>query len=324
MHFSVAQATEAGATPRRLRAKDLSSPFHGARRVTQVDAHQEEDDSTPFARDRRVRAAVHEAARAYATVMPPGSFFCGRTAAVLVGAPLPHGEVLEVAVLAPRRAPRGKGIRGRTVAPHLVEVRREGGLLVSTPATTWAMLGRDLDERQLIVLGDALVRVPRDRAGDSHRELALTSPAELQSSLDLGPRPRAGRRLVAALDRIRVGSASPLETEYRLDAESQGLPDPVLDMPILDGRGRRLGISEVVYPRFRTVAEIEGDHHRVSQQQWDRDIAKYRSYAEAGWHVVRLTARNIRGSRPDAVALVRRALLMRGWDGAPPRDLRAF
>lgn len=325
-HFSVAQAREAGATPRRLRAKDLTSPFHGARRVVADDVPPQEDDTTPFARDRRVRAAVQDSARLYATVMPAGSFFCGRTAAVLLGAPLDHGQRLEVAVCAPRRAPRARGIQGRTVAPHLVEVQAQDGLRITTPATTWAMLGRDLNERQLIVLGDALVSVPRDRRGDLHPELARASLAQLQSALDLGPRPQATHRLVAALERIRVGSASPLETEYRLDAENQGLPVPVLDMPVHDDRGRRLGISEVVYPRFRTVAEIEGDHHRLSPQQWDRDLEKYRAYSEAGWHVVRLTARNIRGARPDAIAIMRRALLLRGWDGAPSRGnhLRAL
>lgn len=322
-HFSVAQARAAGASLRRLRAKDLESPFHGARRViTAHPAPEEDDDGTPFARDRRIRAAVRDSAHLYATVMPPDSFFCGRTAAVLLGAPLDHGQKLEVAVRAPRRAPRARGIQGRTVAAHLVEVQMRAGLRVTSPATTWAMLGRDLNERQLIVLGDALVRVPRDHGGELHPELSLASLAQLRSALDLGPRPRASVRLLAALDRIRVGSASPLETEYRLDAESQGLPEPVLDMPIRDAHGRRLGISEVVYPQFRTVAEIEGDHHRVLQRQWDRDLAKYHAYVEAGWHVVRLTSRNIRGSRPDAVAIMRRALALRGWDGAPARDSR--
>ncbi|GGM42519.1 hypothetical protein [Microbacterium saperdae] len=250
--------------------------------------------------------------------MPPGTFFCGRTAAVLLGAPIEHGHRLEVAVCSPHRAPRAQGIQGRTIAPHLVEVQVRGGLRISSPATTWAMLGRDLNERQLIVLGDALVRVPRDERGDLHPELSLASLEHLRSAMDLGPRPQATARLVAVLERIRVGSASPLETEYRLDAENAGLPEPVLDLPIHDARGRRLGISEVVYPKFRTVAEIEGDHHRVSQRQWDRDLEKYRAYAEAGWLVVRLTSRNIRGNRPDAVAIVRRALLARGWDGAPP------
>jgi hypothetical protein len=286
--------------------------------VTPADASPDEEDGTPFARDRRIRSAVQESAHLYATVMPAGSFFCGRTAAVLLGAPLDHGRNLEVAVPAPRRAPRARGIQGRTVAPHLVEVQTRGGLRITSPATTWAMLGRDLNERELVVLGDALVRAPRDRWGELHPELSLASPEQLRSALDLGPRPRATSRLVTALDRIRAGSASPLETEYRLDAENQGLPEPVLDMPIHDVRGRRLGISEVVYPQFRTVAEIEGDHHRVSQRQWDRDLAKYRDYAEAGWHVVRLTSRNIRGERPDAIAIVRRALLSRGWDGSPP------
>src|SRR5690606_6272639 len=98
----------------------------------------------------------------------------------------------------------------------------------------------------------------------------------------------------------RVGSSSPLESDYRLDAEDAGLPEPVLDFEVRDGRGRLLGISEFAYPLHRTVVEIEGDHHRTSKLQWNRDIQKYRDYAAEGWEVVRLTAADVRRTRTAA------------------------
>lgn len=313
--FSVAQAARADVSRRRLRAKDLDSPFHGVRRLrVEQTASDEDADAGALAIDRRDRARVLDLARSYALIMSPHAFFCGRTAAVILGLPVRHGDELEVAVLSPGRAARGRGIRGRRVAEHLASVDLRDDLPLTTPAMTWAMLSRDLTERQLIVVGDAVVRIPRDEFGHPHPELALATPAELRAAVEAGPRPPGTRRLSAALADIRVGSASPLETEFRLDAEASGLPEPRLDQEIRQD-GRLLGISEFVYAQYRTVVEVEGDHHRTSRMQWDRDLAKYRAYAEAGWEVVRLTSRNIRGERPDAVAIARRALLRRGWDG---------
>lgn len=321
--FSVAQALSADVSRRRLRAKDLEAPFHGVRRVLRAcQPPGEDEDTEPLAVDRATRARVLDAACAYASVMPRGSFFCGRTAAVILGAPIDHGEDLEVAVISPRRAPRGRGISGRRIAARLVTTRDHEGLPVSSPASTWAMLCQSSTERQLIILGDALVRIPRDEFGHPHPERSLATPAQLRAALDAGPRPPGTARLASAFGRIRIGSASPLETEFRLDAETQHLPEAILDAEIRREDGRLLGISEFVYPRFRTVVEIEGDHHRTSRKQWDRDLAKYRAYADAGWEVVRLTSRNIRGDSPDAVSIVRRVLLRRGWDGSPRLSTR--
>lgn len=306
--FSTADALAAGATHRRLRAKDLDRPFHGARRRKAI---TEADAEGPLASDRRRRAETLERARAYATVMPAGSFFCGRTAACLRGAPINPGERLDVACFTPAHGPRGRGIRGRKVAPHLATVEMIDGLPMTSPATTWAMLGRELSERDLVILGDAFVRVPRDHHGRLLPASCLATVDELRAALDAGPRPGSAARLRRALDQVRVGSASPPETEFRLDAAAAGLPEPELDVEIRSDDGRLLGISEIAFPRFRTAVEIEGDHHRVSREQWDRDIAKYEAYESAGWHPVRLTTRHIRHSR-HGISIVAAALQVRG------------
>src|SRR5690606_151525 len=136
---------------------------------------------------------------------PSGSFFCGLTAAVECGLPVDHPGDIEVAVFSPQRAPRAKGVKGRKIAPHLATVRERDGLLVSSPASTWAMLARDLSERELVAIGDAVVRVPRDRFGNPHPEQALATMAEMQAAVDAGPRPPTTARLRAALEQVRVG-----------------------------------------------------------------------------------------------------------------------
>jgi hypothetical protein len=307
--FTTAAALAAGVSPRRLRATDLALPFRGVRTVRAESPRIGPDG--PFALDVAQRERVAELARAYAEVMPAHALFAARTAAALWGLPIVHGADLEVAAIDPHRAPRRAGIDGRKIRPALVSIRELDGLRLSSPASTWAMLGETCSVRDLVVVGDAAVRVPRNRHGDPRPDRALATVAHLRAAIDAGPR-RGVQRLRDALLSIRVGSASPLETEYRLDAAAEGLPDPELDVEIRDGAGRLLGISEIVYRGFGVVVEVEGDHHRVSRAQWNRDIEKYASYAAEGWEVVRLTSAHVRHSL-RGVQIVRACLIRRGW-----------
>jgi len=269
-------------------------------------------DDGPFARDLAQRRRVLRLCLAYGAVMPPHAFFAARTAAVILGAHLWHGDELDVAVRAPARAPRRRGIHGIKVAPTLVSVREHAGLRVSSPASTWAMLAAGSTLRELVIVGDAFVRVPRDSRGRlcPHEQLATTT--QLTAAVDAGAR-RGVQKLRDALELIRIGSASPWETEFRLDAGAAGLPEPVLDVEIRDVAGRLLGVSDAAYPAFRVIVEVEGDHHRTSRAQGNRDIEKYAAYAAEGWEVVRLTAAHIRGADAPAASMVRSVLQHRGW-----------
>jgi hypothetical protein len=249
--------------------------------------------------------------------MPAHAFFAGRTAAVIFGAPITHGDDLDIAVRAPARAPRRSGIRGIKVSPSLVIVQQHEGLRVTSPASTWAMLGAQLSVRQLVALGDFFVRIPRGRQGRPMPDQQLATPEMLRLAVEAGRRGGI-LRLREALTLIRVGSSSPLETDYRLVAAAAGLPEPALDVEIRDARGRLLGISEVAYPALRTVVEIEGDHHRTSRRQWHRDIEKYAAYVAEGWEVVRLTSEHIRGEDARAGRIVRDVLIRRGWQPGRP------
>ena len=231
-----------------------------------------------------------------------------------IAAHVAAGGDLEVGVVAPRRAPRRRGIRGVKVDAALVAVRTHAGLPVASPASTWAMLGAALSVRDLVRVGDAIVRVPRDARGVPMPHERLATVAQLEAALRAGRRRGAGR-LREALALVRVGSSSPLETDFRIDAAAAGLPEPELDVEVRDRRGRLLGISEIVYSRFRTVVEVEGDHHRTSRAQWARDIEKYAAYVAEGWEVVRLTSLHIRGRDPRAVGIVAAVLRRHGWHG---------
>lgn len=311
--FSCADAAAAGISLKRLRAADLETPFRGVRRKRGA---EDAAPAGPFAEDQAARQRVLEDARAYASIMGDRAFYCGSTAAVLWGTGAHSPGELEVGVVAPERAPRRRGIRGRQLAPTHVEVRTLEGLRLSSPASTWAMLGRDAGVRELVRIGDVLVRVPRGERGRRLPEERLSTLEELTDAVAAGRRVGSAK-LVEALGLIREGAMSPLETDFRLAVVAAGLPEPLLDQEIRDGSGRLAGIADAVWPEYRVIAEVEGDHHRTSRSQWARDIEKHTAYVALGFEVVRLTSAHIRPSGSPAVALVSGALRRRGW--SPPR-----
>lgn len=245
---------------------------------------------------------------AYEVVRRPHAFYAGRTALGIHGLPFAfeRAPLLSVAVYAPARAPRMAGVVGVTASRKLTTVVECESLPVTSPASTWAMLATELTVRELTILADAIVRIPRAEGGrpEPHRQGA--TPEQLRAAA-MAPRRRGRAKLLTALARARVGSMSVLESEYRLAAEEAGLPEPELDVEIRNERGRLIGIGDVVYRDARVVVEVEGDHHRTSRTQWDRDLEKYAAYGAAGWRVVRVTSRHIRRST-RAVEMVAAAL----------------
>ncbi len=313
--FSVPVARAAGISRGRLRAADLAAPYRGAR--LRRDTEQRPVEIGVLARDRTVRATVLARVAAYETVRRPHVFYTGRTAVVLYDRLFDDDDgegAIEVAVAAPHRAPRGAGVRGRQLSPSLVFVREVSGLPVASPASVWAGLGAQLGPRELIRLGDALVRVPRGERGIACPEQQWATLAQLRAAAAI-PGRRARPALERALAQVRVGSMSVLETDHRLACDAEGLPESLLDVEIRDARGRLLGIADAAYPDQHVLVEVEGGHHRLHDRQWNRDIDKHAAFTAAGWQVVRVTARHIRRRDHRSALIVADALRRGGWSG---------
>lgn len=315
--FTVAEARAAGVTAKRLRQADLAAPFRGVRQRSRVgEAYQDAASEARALRDEILRRAA-----ALALVAAPGAFFSHLAAAVVWGLPLPLrvlrmtlGERgVDLSVMAPRRAPKGTGVRGHQLDPAMTGVRRRGAHLVTSPATTFVHLAQVLTVDELIAVGDAIVHIPRRRG------MERGTPADALGTLEqLAAAVGAGRRLGAAklreaLPRVRVGSASPSETRIRVACARAVLPEPELDVDIFAADGTPIGYTEIAFPEFRLLVESEGDHHRVDREQWDRDIEKHHACAAAGWTVLRLTGRHIYPSPAPAVERIRAALVRAGW-----------
>lgn len=334
--FTVGQARAAGVTAGRLRGRDLEVPFRGVRRAAPsakaagaegangdvANAEAAERPAKRMTPDEFAQARVRRQATDYSAIMRPAEFFAGRSAAALYRIPIDYGDQLVVAVRKPARSTRRGDVRGIHVSRSLVAVRVHEGLRVSTPASTWAMLAAELTVRELVIAGDAIVRAPRGDHGRKHPELRLATLDQLRRAIDAGRRVGI-ERLREAIEQIREGSASPLETDYRLIAAASGLPEPELDVEIRTPHGQLLGISDLVYRAQRVAVEVEGDHHRTDRAQWARDLEKYADYAREGWEVVRVAGSHIRGPSPRAVEMVRSALIDRGWTPGRPGSATA-
>jgi len=310
--FSVGAALRDGVSRGRLRAGDLVTPFWGVRALADVTPELGFAEGRMLSEDERTALSR---ILLYAPRMSERAFLSHGTAALAWGAQLPSWlvTVVHVSVLRPHRAPRGAGVSGHQLAPEGVVVQEHGGLRMTSPATTWAQLAALLSMRDLVAVGDAFVNIPRDPFG--HRrgpETALTTKdalAAAASSVRRAGAPKARR----ALELVRIGASSRPETHLRLAILDAGLPEPELDVDVFDDSGRKLGHSEIVYPRHRVAVEYEGLHHLKSARQWNRDIAKYEAYAAAGWAIVRITAEHLYTHPQQAPARVRGALLRAGW-----------
>lgn len=166
-----------------------------------------------------------------------------------------------------------------------------------------------LTENQLIAVGDHLILSPR--VLDPLDLRPHTTIDELWDAVENRP-VRGTARARRALTRVRAGVESPKETELRLLLEDAGLPRAECGYELKTSRGRTIGWFDLAWPEFRTIAEYDGDQHRTSTRQYDRDIARFDAAVDEDWRVVRVRQAGL--ARPLVqVERVTRALERGGW-----------
>lgn len=254
-------------------------------------------------------SAVHEnpliaAAFAYAPLLRPGDRFSGPTAAALWGAPLPRDDLpTHVTAGGGLTRPRRPGVVGHE-GPDASPVLRSG-LPASPPALAFLECARVLSLPDLVAIGDHLVLDPH-----------VLDPLDLRPYLtlaalrtELGALPGRGVRAAreaAAL--VREGAESRRETLLRLLIRDAGLPEPHCGALVYDVSGRPIGWFDLLWPERRVIAEYDGDQHRTSSFQYDRDIRRFDRATDAGYRVIRVRARGLGPDRAETIARIRAAL----------------
>ncbi|GAA3201830.1 hypothetical protein [Microbacterium terregens] len=305
--FTVADARRAGVTPSRLRARDLEAPYRGLR-VVRADGFRPR--TSALSAGETAASELRARAIAFARTMPANQYFTHVTAAVLWGLPVPSSLLrdtfgrlrpLDVGVFSPLRHPRHAGVRGHQVRPGSARVIEHGlsGVRLTTAASTWAMLGAVIvDEYDLVAVGDAVVREQMFRDDPP----PLATPDQLRAAAAAGRRVGI-RALRRALPRVRVRSASRMETRCRLILVDAGMPEPELNFAVRDETGELVACVDLAYPELMIAIEYEGEQHLTDPAQWAKDIARYEALAAMGWFVVRVTKSDV---FDGASALVRR------------------
>lgn len=298
--FSRKAAVEAGLTDRRLRARDLTAPFYGVRMTGSVEP------------------TVESLAAAYATRMRQGCAFSHGTAALLMGLPLPtrFGALpLHVSCEAPQRAARGRDIRGHTVGPNLwamshvfIHLPFDAPIPVFVTAArlTWLSLASELGVPDLVALGDAMLT-------------AGVALGELADIVDRSPGGRGVARARAALPMLRPGAMSRPESLLRLQIRAAGLPEPQVNVLVVDRADRPVFRLDLSWPEYRVLVEYEGDGHRVSRTKFRSDIDRMEAFADAGWAGIRATGDDVFEHPDRFLSRLFRRLTDRGM---PPRALR--
>lgn len=278
--FTVGAARAAGVGEGRLRGSDLRRPFHGVRGPGAAPAHPALD-LIPRLRE--------------------GDRFSSVTALALLGAPLPGRLERTVHVTAGTglERPRLRGVLG-----HDDDGQPPAwfGVPISEPGRAFLEAARVLHPDALVAAGDFLIHVPR-----------FPEPGRPFASLDelrsAAARKRAGARAARnALELVRPGVESPQETRLRLLLLRAGLPEPICGFPLDDGRGHRIGWFDLAWPEHRVLGEYDGDEHRTSRAQYERDIWRFDAAADLDWRVVRVRSWGLGAGARDTVRRFARAL----------------
>lgn len=252
---------------------------------------------------------VVDLCRAYEPLLRSGEAFSHATAALLYGAPLPaaYSSPSPLHIISPTvTRSRTSGTIGHRAASR-IPITLRFGLPVVAPAVTWMHLAAPLSPEDLTAVGDFLVTGALHSRG---AEGPLATIEELAEALEAGAGCRGARGARWALEHIRVGPASRMETLLRLVMVAAGLPEPVIGPPVAVAGGSLTLHPDLAYPDLRIAIEYEGAGHRDAGR-WERDIERRELFEDAGWRVIRVT-RHALFDEPEAlIARIRRVRMAR-------------
>ncbi|SFN92867.1 DUF559 domain-containing protein [Mycetocola miduiensis] len=288
--FTSALARELGVSKGRLSASDLAKPFGGIRLPADKLAAQTGSAGWSEAVESR-RDLTRKLCRAYSLRMPPDAFYCGPTAALVHGMPLPLARSIDprlhVGLPKGSRAVHIVGAIGHSYDLDPLQVTTRDDVRLTSVERTWCDLARVLPLDDLVAAGDWLLfwRSPR------------TTVARLNANVELFRGQRGVKKLRLALTLLNERAESPRESRLRVALVLAGLPAPEVNVELFDTVGRFLARADLVFRRYRLILEYEGLQHLTSPEQWRRDIERTHALEDEGWRIIRVTAADLRDPR---------------------------
>lgn len=282
--FRVQAGLDAGLTRHAMRAKRFSAPTAGVRAP------------------RDFGHTVAERCAAIALTLPHRAAFSHVTALRLLGIEVPWRLESDQAihVVVPTRAdrPQRDDVVAHVCLQRCLDIVSVRGLPVTSPAQTWLHLAGRLVPDDVVVLGDAMLR----------RKEPHTTLAELRRRVESTHKMRGVVACREALERLRPGTDSTMETRARLILDDAGITDLAVNQPVYAEDGTFICLPDLSIPALKVAIEYDGDIHRTDPATWRRDVEKRQAMAEAGWVVVVATADDVNRHPDRLIRRVRAAI----------------
>jgi Protein of unknown function (DUF559) len=234
----------------------------------------------------KLRAAEHR--------LPPESAFSGRTAAWILGLDMTPCEPIEATIARDVSVRARGGIRLRRASLPEDDVATECGFRVTNGLRTARDLGSRRDLTESVVAIDMAVHA------------GLVDLATLSSWVSRNSGAKGVKRLRRAVELANPLAESPMESRLRLELVTAGLPDPCVQAELRDAHGDFIGRVDMYYPDARLAIEYDGKDHK---DRLVEDLRRQNSLINAGYHVLRFTAPDLR-FRGVVASQVRRARSM--------------
>jgi hypothetical protein len=223
-----------------------------------------------------------------------GAVLSHRSAAALWGIRASHGGASEVTIDRQLR-PRPRLRFHRSYLPP-DEVAIHDGI----PVTTYP--------RTLLDLAGVLSRGQLDRAINEAEIRRLWDPLSLADLLARHPRRPGAAALRAVIDEGRARTRSELEDRFIDFLGVANLPRPTTNLPLRLG-GRWIE-ADCVWRKQRLIVELDGHASHHTRAAFEDDRARDRALTIAGWRVIRITWRQLRGEPAALARDLRRALAL--------------
>ncbi|NYD40005.1 hypothetical protein [Nocardioides panaciterrulae] len=210
---------------------------------------------------------------------PKGARASHVTAAQLCRVPVPDHSEVHISVARAKDRRFQPGIKCH-VSPPGTDFRLQDGIPVSKPQRLFIELASMLTLVDLVVAGDAILRVFHLKAAAFREGLSRSrdywSPAA---------------RAAAAYVRDEVDS--PMETRLRMLIVLAGLPEPVVNHKLRNRDGEVLVRFDLAYPAVHQAIEYDGRPHVEVRANWESDIDRRELVQDEEWRIITVTSRGI-------------------------------
>lgn len=271
----------------------FARPYRGVRELKSAPS-----ETKRFQSEEAISAAISLVPR-----IRPGELFSHSTALALLGCPINIEPRPHVTICPPNAATVAAGVHGHVSGRDVTPWTTPEGLQIVPPTLAFVQAAGVLPFRELVVAADFLV-LPGTQYRDSPPTVELDELRRFVASISA----RGIRRARAALDFARVGAESRMETLLRLLMARFGLDRLDLQVDVVDQYGQWIGRFDMVDLVRKLIIEYDGDQHRTSKEQYERDQVRLERAREAGFRILSFRRRHIFDEPLNTVLRISKAL----------------